>query len=186
MPGFLSGCTTTEINSYERVSSSRVDEAYIKPNADFSRYKRLYAVPLEIYYREGEGAPTAENLERMRGIFLAAFLSAIGDDYEIVTDPAPDALRIRASLVNLQRGPVNAEIPVGGRLRTLVANGQLTFLMELSDSVSGEVLGRAADRDRALVEPDPDAESVAWAQAEAAAARWAAIFRSFLDDNLGR
>ena len=186
LPGFLSGCTTTEINSYERVSSSRVDEAYLKPNTDFSRYTRLYAFPLEIYYREGEGAPTAENLERMRGIFRAAFLSAIGDDYEIVTDPAPDALGVRASLVNLQLDPVNAEIPVGGRLRTLVANGQLTFLMELSDSVSGEVLGRAADRDPALVEPDSNAESVAWAQAEAAAARWAAIFRSFLDDNLGR
>jgi hypothetical protein len=186
LTGLLAGCSTTQIDSYERVPESRVDEAYVKPGVDFSLYTRLYAVPLEIYYHEGEGAPTPDDLERMRGIFRAAFLAAIAGDYEIVTEPAPDALGVRASLVDLQKAAVSAEIPVEGRLRSLVGNGQLTFLMELSDSVSGEVLARAADRDQAVVEPTANADPSAWAQAEAAATRWASIFRQFLDDNLGR
>jgi hypothetical protein len=184
LTGLLAGCTTTQIDTYERVPESRVDEAYVKPGVDFSLYTQLYAVPLEIYYHEGEGAPTPDDLERMRGIFRAAFLAAIAGDYEIVTEPAPDALGVRASLVDLQKAAASAEIPVEGHLRSLVGNGQLTFLMELSDSVSGEVLARAADRDQAVVEPAANASG--WAQAEAAAARWATIFRHFLDENLGR
>jgi len=186
LTGLLAGCSTTQIDSYERVPESRVDEAYAKPGVDFSLYTRLYAVPLEIYYHEGEGAPTPDDLERMRGIFRAAFLAALAGDYEIVTEPAPDALGVRASLVDLQKAAASAEIPVEGRLRSLVGNGQLTFLMELSDSVSGEVLARAADRDQAVVEQAANTDSSDWAQANAAAARWAAIFRGFLDDNLGR
>ena len=183
--GLLVGCSTTEVVSYQRVAGSTVDEAYIKPGADFSRYTRLYAHPLEIYYREGAGAPTEDDLSRMRSIFRKAFLSRIEGDYEIVTAPAADALGVRASLVDLQNSVGGADVPVDGHLRMLVANGQLTFLMELSDSVSGDVLARAADRDRAK-DADPSVSNSAdWDKAEAAAARWAGLFRKFLDDNLG-
>jgi hypothetical protein len=184
--GLLSGCSTTEVVTYERVAGSRVDEAYIQPNVNFSRYTRLYPYPLEIYYREGAGAPTPENLERMRTIFREAFLAEIAGDYEIVSEPARDALGVRASLVDLQDSAGGEEIPVSGRLRELVANGQLTFLMELSDSLSGEVLARAADRDQAVVAEQDAAGPSNWAQAEAAAARWAGLFRNFLDENLGQ
>jgi len=183
--GLLPGCSTTEVVNYERVAGARVDEAYIQPNVNFSRYTRLYPHPLEIYYREGAGAPTPENLERMRTIFREAFLAEIDGDYEIVSEPARDALGVRASLVDLQNSTGAEEIPVSGRLRELVANGQLTFLMELSDSVSGEVLARAADRDQAVVADQGAASPSNWAQAEAAAARWAGLFRDFLDENLG-
>ena len=165
---------------------SIVDEAYVKPDTDFSRYTRLYAYPLEIYYREGAGAPTEADLNRMRTIFRKAFLSRIEGDYEIVTEPAADALAVRASLVDLQNSVGGADVPVDGHLRMLVANGQLTFLMEMSDSLSGDVLARAADRDQA---EDADAyvsNSSDWDIAETAAARWAGLFRKFLDDNLGQ
>lgn len=184
----LGGCTTTKVETYERVIGGRADYAYVKPGTDFSRYRRLYPYPLEIYYPEGEGAPTPENLARMRAIFREAFLTAIGDDYEIVTTPAPDALGVRASLVDLQETPAADDVPMVGRLRTIVASGRLTFLMELSDSQSGTILARAADSDRsqpvAKAQDDPDPNN--WAQAEAAAQRWATLFRGFLDDNLQR
>jgi hypothetical protein len=184
--GLLVGCSTTEVASYQRVAGSTVDEAYVKPDTDFSRYTRLYAHPLEIYYREGAGAPTEEDLSRMRSIFREAFLSRIEGDYEIVTEPAADALGVRASLVDLQNSVGGADVPVDGHLRMLVANGQLTFLMEMSDSLSGDVLARAADRDRATDADVNASNSSDWDNAEAAAARWAGLFRKFLDDNLGK
>lgn len=185
---FATGCTTTEVTTYERVVGGSVDEAYLQPGADFSRYSKLYAYPLEIYYEEGSEGPSAEDLERMRSIFRTAFLTAIADDYEIVEAQAVDALGVRASLVDLQQGSSVDLVPVGGRLRSLVAAGELTFLMELSDSQSGNVLARAADRDHASVNQnfDENANPDSWAQAEAAAVRWAGLFRSFLDNNLGR
>ena len=60
------------------------------------------------------------------------------------------------------------------------------FLMELKDSQTGEVLGRAADSAATPVfatGPNPETD---WPTVERAAARWAGLFRTFLDENLGR
>jgi len=180
----LAACTSTEVQTYNRVVGSRVDEAYLNPSADFSRYTKLYAVPLEIYYAEGLGAPDSAALERMRGIFRKAFLEEIGDEYAIVREPAKDALGVRASLVDLRSSTAYGEVPLKGRLQSMVENGQLTFLMELSDSVSGDVLARAADAEK----PAPEQTQRAETDQEAAvrsARRWASIFKSFLDANMG-
>jgi hypothetical protein len=183
----VTACSKTEVHTYERVQGARVDEAYLSPGADFSRYTRLYAMPLEIYYAEGEDAPTEEDIQRMRSIFRNAFLTAIGDDYEIVKEPAKNALGVRASLVDFKSGTVSGDLPIYGRLRTLVANGSLTFLMELSDSVSGDVLARAADQEKHGDERCIPANCAAgWRQAEESAEHWAQLFREFLDENLGR
>jgi hypothetical protein len=180
----LASCTTTEVQTYNRVVGSRVDEAYLNPDADFSHYTKLYAVPLEIYYAEGLGAPDPEALERMRGIFRKAFLDEIGDDYVIVREPAKDALGVRASLVDLRSSTAYGEVPLKGRLQSMVENGQLTFLMELSDSISGQVLARAADAEKAPPKSEATTESDQ-AAAVRSAQRWAYIFKSFLDANLG-
>ncbi|MCP4001971.1 MAG: DUF3313 domain-containing protein [Gammaproteobacteria bacterium] len=175
------------MHTYERVQGARVDEAYLSPGTDFSRYSQLYAMPLEIYYAKGEGAPTEEDLQRMRSIFRNAFLNAIANDYPIVNKPAKNALGVRASLVDFKSGPVSGDLPIQGRLRALVANGSLTFLMELSDSASGKVLARAADQEKHANEACVPADCKAgWQQAEESAAYWAQLFRQFLDENLGR
>ena len=98
----------------------------------------------------------------------------------------PDVLGVRASLVDLKLAPALGGLPVKGRAAALVANGQLTFFMELTDSQSGEVIGRAADQEK----PADDQVAVAsgatqWVETEAAARRWAAMFRDFLDRRLG-
>ena len=190
----LGACTTVEVESYRLVPDSSADQAYVREGTDFSRYRRLYPLPLEIYYNEAAGSPTAENLERMRAIFRQIFLAELNGQYEITDKPASDALGVRASLVDL-RGDL---VAVGddtelytGRLRSLVTEGQLSFFMELSDSKSGTVLARAGDRDRAEPEPTDspetirDSADVPWPSVEAAAARWAAMFHEFLDENLG-
>jgi hypothetical protein len=120
----------------------------------------------------------------MRSIFRNAFLAEIDGYYEVVPEPEKDALGVRASLVDLRSSTAYGDVPVQGRVRLLVENGKLTFLMELSDSVSGEVLARAADKEK---EDDPDfaVGETDWQAAGRAARRWAYFFRTFLDDNLG-
>ena len=184
----VAACTSTEVSSYERVQGSRVDQAYLQPGTDFSRYQRLYALPLEIYFPTGVAEPSADDLAEIRATFEQAFLARLGDDYALATEPAPDALGVRGSLIDLRNNPPGAELPVQGRLRSLVANGQLTFLMELSDSVSGDVLAYAGDRDEPSGKGVADPELTSTedeARLGAAADYWAGLFLRFLDANLG-
>jgi len=178
-------CTTTTVEKFNAVPNSRVDSAYVKPGVDFSRYRRLQPVPLEIYYYEGAIEPHPEDLQRLRSIFREAFLGKIGDDYAIVDQPGADVLHVRASLVDLDLSPVTGDLPVKGRAASLVATGQLTFFMELADSQTGEVLVRAADKEKAPAQIAGAASDRDWSRTEEAADRWAQMFREFLDDNLG-
>ncbi|MGI9289845.1 MAG: DUF3313 family protein, partial [Gammaproteobacteria bacterium] len=176
----------TEVYTYERVPGSRADTAYLSPTADFSRYSRIYAQPLEIYYEDGEAAPSDIELQQLRAIFRNAFLTAIAEDYEIVYEPAADALGVRASLIKLDSQAYIDELPLQGRLRNLVAVGELTFLMELTDSLSGEVLARAGDRQKPEYAEFEGMRNQDLMEAETAAQYWASLFRDFLDRNLGR
>lgn len=182
----LAGCVTTTVDTYRKVPESRVDSAFIKPGVDFSRYRQLQPVPLEIYYYEGELEPDAADLERIRSIFRTAFLGKIGDDYALVDQPGPDVLHVRASLVDLELSPVPGNLPIRGRAASLVAAGQLTFFMELADSLSGEVLARAGDREKAPTQIAVATSERDWSRTEKAAERWAQMFRDFLDENLGK
>jgi hypothetical protein len=179
------GCVQTTVDTYRKVPESRVDSAYAKPGVDFSHYLKLQPVPLEIYYYEGQAEPDPADLARLRQIFRTAFLAAIGDDYLIVDESGPDVLHVRASLVDLELSSVPADMPFKGRAAALVAEGHLTFFMELSDSLSGEVLARAADKEKDTGPVGVATTQRDWQRTTVAAEYWAGLFRDFLDKNLG-
>jgi hypothetical protein len=179
-------CVETTVESFRKVPGSRADSVYVKAGVDFSRFSKLQAAPLEIYYSEGPVEPDPEDLARLRQIFRDAFLAAIGSDYELADEPGPEVLGVRASLVDLELTPVMGTVPVKGRAASMVAAGQLSFFMELTDSQSGEVLARGGDQEKVATEIATAATDRDWAQTEVAASRWAQMFRDFLDENLGR
>lgn len=176
----VSGCNTVQVNYYQKITDGEVDVAYVKPDADFGRYSALMADPLEIYFSEAD-APTQAELERIRTSFREAFLGAIGDDYKIVNSSGRDVLAVRASLIDSKT--TGAAVPVRGQLSDLVSSGNLTFLMELRDSRTDEVLARAGDQEKPAAGAD---DSTSWDEVDIAAARWAKLFRNFLDNNLGK
>jgi len=182
----VGGCVETTVDTFRKLPDSKVDSVYVKPGVDFSRYRKLQPAPLEIYYYEGQGEPDPADLEHLRQIFRSAFLAAIADDYRLVDKPGRDVLHVRASLVDLEYSPMPADMPMEGRMAALAANGHLTFLMELSDSDSGEILVRAADREKEQAPIGVAGDRRDWTSVETAAERWAGLFRNFLDNNLGR
>jgi len=182
----VGGCVETTVDTFRKLPDSNVDSVYVKPGVDFSRYRKLQAGPLEIYYYEGQGEPDPVDLAQLRQIFRSAFRAAIADDYRLVDKPGSDVLHVRASLVDLEYSPMPADMPMEGRMAALAANGHMTFLMELSDSVSSEILVRAADREKNKAPIGVAADGRDWTNVEAAAERWAGLFRDFLDNNLGR
>jgi hypothetical protein len=96
----------------------------------------------------------------------------------------PDALRLRAKIIDLKITGAGGTYEPGGKLRSLVAAGELTFLMELEDSMTSQVLGRAGDSTSSGARaPTNDAS---WDEAQAAAVHWAYLFRNWLDANLAQ
>jgi len=65
--------------------------------------------------------------------------------YQIVDQPGAETLRVSAAIVDLFINAPDAARPTG-RSRTYTANsGRMTLVVELRDSVTGEILARAVD-----------------------------------------
>ncbi len=176
-------CVEPEVETYVRQQNSNVEQAYIVPGADFSKYTYLMTDGLEIYYPQSDAAPPAEDIARIRELFRRAFIEAIGSDYEIVEAAGPDVLKVNAQLIDMKVMGADGGYTASGKLKTLVAQGQLTFLMEIIDSESGEVLARAGDRTWTA---SSGGETAEWSEVDRAAKYWAGLFRNWLDKSLGK
>lgn len=180
----LTGCVeTTTTTPYVRQSNTAVEQAFIQPGADFSQYTKLMTDGLEIYFPESDTPPPEEQLERIRESFRSAFTDAIGDEYEVVDAAGPDVLMVKAQLIDMKVTGAAGGYTASGRLRDLVARGELTFLMEMSDSQTGNVLARAADR---TTDVSTAGDAAEWAEVDKAARYWAGLFRNWLDNSLGK
>ena len=177
----LPACVQTTSTSFVRGSDSRVEYAYVNPKADFSRYDSLTTDGLEIYFPSNMPAPAPEDIERIRASFRRAFTEAIGDDYPIVDEPGLNVLKVRAQLVDMKVTGAEGDFVGRGRLKNIVGRGELTFVMEMIDSVSGEVLARAGDQTHDATGREGEA---GWPEVDAAAEYWAGLFRDWLDRSL--
>jgi hypothetical protein len=179
----LSGCVSTKVQSQSfRVSqNSTVESAQIATDADFSRYKNLLATELGIFFPQSHST-TAADLKRIRQIFRDAFLAQL-DGYSIVSEPSPSTMTVEASLVDL-RNSGQRQIPnMRSEIRDIAVPGSILFLMEMRDSQSDRVLARAADSAKTPTFSSDAGTETDWISIEEAAQHWAALFRTFLDEN---
>jgi hypothetical protein len=166
----ITGCTTTTTQSFNVRDNPEIEASYIAVDADFGKY---------------DAAPSIEDQQRTRQIFRKAFLAEL-QGYRIVRTAGPTALNVQATLIDY-RNASGADVPkVRRELSDIARPGAIMFLMELKDSESDKVLARAADSASAPAFSTSAATSTDWTAVETAAARWAKLFRQFLDDNLKR
>ena len=184
----------------ELVENARVGAAYINPDADFSVFQRVAILDPYVSFRRNwlrdQNRNRSRNLrssdvDRIKADVAALFkdvftarLEAEGG-YEVVDVGGDDVLLLRPAIINLD---VTApDVQTAGRSRTFTATaGAATLYIELFDSVTGEILGRAADRQRAR----RNGGTVSWsnsvtnsAEARRIFGRWADILRDFLDSH---
>jgi len=137
--------------------SSEFAVAYFSPGADFGRYDKLILEGPEVTFREGWRRQhvratltdmtriSQEQAEWFREVFVAALQGEGG--YQIEGEAGEDVLSIRAGIADLD--VVSPILVVEGPGYSLAESGTTaTLVLELSDSVSGEVLARAFDRQR--------------------------------------
>ena len=181
----LTACATPTTQSFVRVENSRVDSSYIAVGADFSKYDRLSAADMGIFFPTNR-APSEAAQQRARDLFREAFMAQL-TDYEVVRDgKGPTTLLVQASLIDFTNAAPEDAMSVGREMRDFAKPGSIIFMMELKDSVSGAVLARAGDSaEIPSISSSPDVPTD-WDAVEAAAQRWAMMFREFLDENLKR
>lgn len=174
-------CTTVTFESYRPVENRNVDIAYVAASADFGKYRRLQAEEMGIFYPTHAPA-SEEDLQRVRGAFRDAFLGKISD-YEIVDQPGADVLKVRASLVDLRNTAADRLPNIADDLNEILEPGKLTFLIEMRDSTTDNLLLRAADTQKSPDVDLPDGGPMS-DDIRDAAAYWAELFKNFLDTNL--
>jgi hypothetical protein len=146
------------------VGDPQVAVAYIDPNADFSVFKRVMLLDTFVAFRSGwerdqrrgtRGTRiSSRDVERIKTrvseLFNSVMIESLeaDDGFEIVSEPDYDVLLVRAAIIDLD---VTApDTSSAGRSRTYTANsGAATLYIELFDSVSGQIIGRAFDRQSA-------------------------------------
>lgn len=178
----FTACTTTTSQSFNVGKNSEVEAAYIAVDADFGQYDRVLARDMGIFF-PSDAAPSLGDQQRTRQIFREAFIREL-DGYVIVREAEPKALEVQATLIDF-RNATGADVPqIRRELADIARPGALLFLMELKDPATGRVLARAADSASAPAFSTSPDTATDWASVEASAARWAGLFRRFLDQNL--
>jgi hypothetical protein len=183
------------------VEGARMGMAYIDPNADFSVFKRVMILDTYVAFRSGwqqdqrRGTRrvnvTASDMERIKAdvadLFTTVFTETLeaDDGFEVVDTPDFDVLLLRPAIIDLD---ITApDTMSAGRSRTFTSTtGSATLYIELYDSVSGQILGRAADRTNIR----SNTGTVSWsnrvtnsADARRMFSRWAGFLRDFLDEH---
>ncbi|MCE9661003.1 MAG: DUF3313 domain-containing protein [Burkholderiales bacterium] len=182
----------------QKISVKGVDLAYARPGATLAAYKRVKLDPVEVEFskswnptRTGSSLKlSTDEREKIRsGVAklveeeFARELQA-NNKYPVVAEAAPDVLRVKARIVNLY---VNAPDTGTGRSRTFVSSaGEMTLVAELSDSTSGQVLARVADRREAKTSRMQMTNSIVnESEARIIAAAWAKTLHKALDKAQG-
>jgi hypothetical protein len=147
-------------DNLERVENSEMAVAYIDPEADFTVFRRVFILEPEVAFRANwqrdqqrnrTSRVRASDMERIRadvGVLLKeVFVEALeaNDGFEVVDEVADDVLLVRPAIIDLD---VTApDTNSAGRSRQFSSTaGAATLYVELFDSVSGKIIGRAADR----------------------------------------
>jgi hypothetical protein len=167
----LMGCQTTnkglepldELANGEglvRVESKAVDVLYKRPEASLAGYSKLMLTPIEVQFAK-HWTPESSNStlynmhsvdrEKIKSDLANAFAEVFTRDmqkggYPIVSEAGPDVLEMQAAIANLYiTAPDPSQLTGRTEIYTTDA-GEMTLIMQLHDSITGQILARAIDR----------------------------------------
>jgi hypothetical protein len=190
----------TSFDGLERVDDAKVGVAYINPEADFSKFNHVMILEPFVAFRNNwqrdqnrsrSRRVSTRDMDRIKADVAALLLDVFSDrlsedgGFEIVESAGHDVLLLRPAIIDLD---VTApDTRSAGRSRTFTAStGAATLYIELFDSVSGQIIGRAADRQAVR----SGGGQMTWsnsvtnsADARRMVGRWADTLRTFLDSH---
>lgn len=182
----------------EPVPNAKVAKAYIDPTADFSVYRRVKIlhpyVAFRSHWKRDQNADrtrrlTARDVDRFKkdiaDLFEKVFTEVLDEEngHTVTQENAPDVLLLRPAIIDIDvTVPDNQD---DARATTYTTStGAATLYVELYDSVSGQIIGRAIDR-RSVRQPGSSIEFTNRAtlhrDGRQLFRRWATLLRDFLE-----
>lgn len=166
---FLGACATTastpeevEWDGLVRQPHPRLSAVFVRPGApeDMTAFRSVMLSPVEVSFssdfesgrRSGSVARrlNASDMTAIQDNLASLFRDIFREElasggYTLVEEAGPETLKVTAAIVDLFiTAPSAAD--GAGRSRTYTANtGRMTLVIELRDSVTGEILARAVD-----------------------------------------
>jgi len=141
------------------IEDSNVAYAFIDPEADFSSFRRVSVLQPHVAFRSNwqrdqnrsrSQNVRASDVERIKedvaGLFMDVFVEQLeAAGYDVVNFADEDVLVVRPAIIDLD---ITApDVRRAGRSRTYTAGaGAATLFVELFDSLSSDLIGRAVDR----------------------------------------
>jgi hypothetical protein len=147
-----------------RVRSEKIEFVYLAPEADFRPYTKVMLDPSEMamekdwslqpngrdsaFRREADASQVFRALERARKRLDRSFADVFGDaGFTIVRSPGADVVRVRVGVFDIDVQTPDGAAVTTTRTKTLSENaGRATLVVEVRDSVSNALLGRAIER----------------------------------------
>jgi hypothetical protein len=143
-----------------RVRWSRFKYVWAKPGADFGLYSQVMMDPVSVAYKRppssepvdpdlgrGNFALSDRQMADMKRDFSKAFEKQLAklDNFRLVDAAGPQTLRVEAAIIDLVVN-VPTEPRAGRDYVFTTSAAKMTLVMELRDSITGEILARVADR----------------------------------------
>lgn len=184
----------SETLNYEglaKVNVRSLNHAQIRPDVVFSVYSGVMLDDVDLAFRTPDRSVqqfplTQEQKDRFHDTLTSAFQSELVglSNLQFVSAPGRDVLRLRVRVQD-----ITATVPprsignVGRAAMALEAVGEVTLVLSLYDSQSGEILARAVDaRTVTGAAAGVDGEMITrWEGVERLCAQWAATTRQRLD-----
>ncbi len=159
-PAVQAAAPSPMLEGLVEVDATRVDKAWILPDAGFASYTKVMIDPAQVAFRknwmrninQGRGTSrisqkdaeeiAAAGRESFDEIFADAFRKG---GYEVTTQPGADVLRISPSIADVYINAPAKLTEAGSRIYSVEA-GEAVLVLTVSDSPTGAVLGVAMDR----------------------------------------
>jgi Protein of unknown function (DUF3313) len=144
-----------------RVESRAVDAVYKRPDATLKGYSKLLLRPVEVQFAKNwDPAKSGSVLyqmhepdrEKIRTELAEVFREEVKRDlekggYPMVDTAGEEVLEMRAAIVNLYINAPDVSMQTPGRTKVYTTDaGEMTLILQLHDSVTGQLLARAYDR----------------------------------------
>jgi hypothetical protein len=130
-----------------RVEGRDVSAAFMRPETVFGAYDEVAVDPLRISHKEGTRPLDHDSMERLGQIYGESFNRQLGrsGSFRVVSERGPRTLRVTGRIVNLD---VRMGSYRGGEKQLVLDAGEMTLVLDVRDSQTGESLARIADRRR--------------------------------------
>jgi hypothetical protein len=132
---------------------------YEKPGLNVASYTKILLEPVTILRPADAKGAVPEDDQKVANNFYSQLVAELSKNYEMVKEPAPNALRVEVALTDVSSGigavqTVTSILPIGLAIKltqTMVGakpsfSGQVSVEVKITDAASGELLGAAVDR----------------------------------------